>query len=96
MKMRSVMSHSFAQVPQAEIPRSVFNRSHTHKTTFDADCIIPFLIDEALPGDTFNVNAAIFARLNTPIAPLMDNMFLDTFFFAVPIRLVCRLFRLFT
>lgn len=88
MKMQSVMSHSFAQVPSAEIPRSVFNRSHGYKTTFDADYLIPFLVDEALPGDTFNVNAAIFARLNTPLAPVMDNMYLDTFFFAVPIRLV--------
>ena len=88
MKMQSVMSHNFAQVPSAEIPRSVFNRSHGYKTTFDADYLIPFLVDEALPGDTFNVNAAIFARLNTPLAPVMDNMYLDTFFFAVPMRLV--------
>ena len=84
MKMQSVMSHNFAHVPSAEIPRSVFNRSHGYKTTFDADYLIPFLVDEALPGDTFNVNVAIFARLNTPLAPVMDNMYLDTF------SLLCR------
>ena len=88
MKMKSVMSHNFARVPKAEIQRSVFKRDHGHKTTFDADYLVPFLVDEAMPGDTFNVNAALFARLNTPLAPLMDNMYLDTFFFSVPMRLV--------
>lgn len=86
--MPSVMSHNFSQVPQAEIPRSSFNRSHGLKTTFDAGKLIPIFADEALPGDTFNLNMAGFGRLATPIHPIMDNMFLETFFFAVPIRLI--------
>lgn len=86
--MRSVMQHTFSQVPQADIPRSTFDRSHGYKTTFDAGLLIPFLIDEALPGDTFTTNVSVLARLATPIVPLMDNMYIDTQFFAVPIRLV--------
>lgn len=88
MKMRSVMSHNFSQVPQADIPRSSFNRSHGYKTTFDAGYIVPVFIDEALPGDTFNLKMTSFARLATPIVPFMDNLFCDVFFFAVPNRLV--------
>jgi hypothetical protein len=86
--MKSVMSHQFSQVPTADIQRSVFNRSHTYKTTFDAGYLIPFYVDEYLPGDTFNVDVTIFARLNTPISPIMDNLTLTTFYFAVPNRLV--------
>jgi len=86
--MRSVMTHQFSQVPRAEIPRSTFDRSHGHKTTFDSGYLIPFLLDEALPGDTFVCRTTALARLATPIVPLMDNMFLDTQFFAVPMRLV--------
>ena len=84
--MPSVMNHSFSQVPHANIQRSSFNRSHGMKTTFDAGDLIPIFVDEALPGDTFNVNMAAFARLATPINPFMDNMKLETFFFAVPNR----------
>ncbi|AXH77587.1 MAG: major capsid protein [Microviridae sp.] len=86
--MRSVMTHQFSQVPKAEIPRSTFDRSHGHKTTFDSGVLIPFLVDEALPGDTFKCRVSALARLATPIVPIMDNMYLDTQFFAVPIRLV--------
>ncbi len=80
--------HVFSQVPTATIPRSQFNRSHTHKTTFDAGFLIPIYLDEVLPGDTFNLNLTMFARLATPIYPIMDNMSLDVFFFFVPNRLV--------
>ena len=86
--MRSVMSHSFSQVPRASIPRSSFNRSHGFKTTLDAGFLVPCFVDEALPGDTFRLHMTSFARLATPIVPVMDNLFLDSFFFAVPIRLV--------
>lgn len=86
--MQSVMKHNFSQVPKADIPRSVFDRSHGYKTTFDASNLIPFYVDEALPGDTFNARTALFARLATPLKPFMDNMFLETFYFAVPKRLV--------
>jgi len=84
----SVMNHSFSQVPRAEIPRSQFDRSHGYKTTFDAGYLVPVFVDEALPGDTFNLRMTTFARLATPIVPVMDNLYCDAFFFAVPIRLV--------
>lgn len=82
------MSHNFSQVPKADIPRSAFNRSFGHKTTFNAGDLIPVLVDEMLPGDTFSLSMAAFARLATPIVPFMDNMYLDCFFFAVPNRLL--------
>jgi len=82
------MQHTFSQVPTANIPRSTFNRSHGYKTTFDAGYLVPVFVDEALPGDTFNLRMSMFARLGTPIVPFMDNMFCDSFFFAVPIRLI--------
>lgn len=86
--MKSVMKHQFSNVPQAKIQRSSFDRSHGHKTTFDGGDLIPIFVDEALPGDTFNLNMTAFARLATPIKPIMDNMYMETFFFAVPIRLL--------
>ncbi len=88
MKQKSVMTHQFSQVPKADIPRSSFDRSHGCKTAFDAGWLIPIFADEALPGDTFNLNMTGFARLATPIFPVMDNMYMETFFFAVPIRLL--------
>lgn len=86
--MKSVMQHSFSQVPKADIPRSQFNRSCGYKTTFDAGYLVPVYIDEALPGDTFSLSMTSFTRLATPVVPIMDNLFLDSFFFAVPVRLV--------
>lgn len=80
--------HSFAQVPKAEISRSSFDRSFAYKTTFDAGYLIPVYVDEALPGDTFTMKMDGFARLATPLKPIMDNLYLDTFFFSVPNRLV--------
>lgn len=85
---RSVMQHQFSQVPKAEIPRSSFDRSHGHKTTIDAGYLYPVYCDEALPGDTFKLNMTGFARLATPIFPIMDNLRMDTHFFAVPVRLL--------
>ncbi len=82
--------HQFSNVPRANIPRSSFNLSHGHKTTFDADLLVPFLgpID-IIPGDTFNVNANFFCRLASPsLFPIMDNMYLETFFFFVPNRII--------
>lgn len=84
----SVMRHQFSRVPQADIPRSSFDRSHGCKTTFDSGYLIPVFVDEALPGDTFSLNMTAFARLATPLFPFMDNLFMDSFFFAVPIRLI--------
>lgn len=90
MKLPSGMlaAHDFSRAPQANIPRSSFNRSHGYKTTFNAGYLIPVLLDEALPGDTFNLKMTAFARLSTPIFPIMDNLWLDSFFFFVPNRLV--------
>ncbi|QXP07832.1 MAG: major capsid protein [Arizlama microvirus] len=87
---QSVMSssHSFSQVPSAEIQRSSFDRSHGFKTTFDSGYLVPIFCDEVLPGDTFNLRMSAFARLATPIKPFMDNLFFDTFFFFVPNRLI--------
>ena len=86
---KSVMAHSFSQVPRANIPRSSFDRSHGLKTTFDADYLIPVLWDDIVPGDTFNVNMSFFARLTSPtVLPVMDNMYLESFFFFVPYRLI--------
>lgn len=85
---RSVMNHQFSRVPSVSIPRSRFNRSHGYKTTFDSGYLVPFFVDEALPGDTFDLRTSLLARLSTPIVPIMDNLRLETFFFAVPIRLV--------
>lgn len=90
MKLPSGMlaAHDFSRAPQANIPRSSFNRSHGYKTTFDAGYLIPVLVDEALPGDTFNLKMTAFARMSTPIFPIMDNLWLDSFFFFVPNRLL--------
>lgn len=78
----------FAQVPEANIQRSVFNRSHTVKDTLYFDALTPFFVDEIIPGDTMNVNVSSFVRLATQVVPLMDNMHMDFFFFFVPNRLV--------
>lgn len=87
-RIPSTTNYSFSRVPQAQIPRSSFNRSCGLKTTFDAGYLVPIFVDEALPGDTFNLRMTAFARMATPLHPIMDNMFMDTFFFAVPIRLI--------
>jgi hypothetical protein len=84
----TVMSHDFSRVPKADIQRSVFNRDHGLKTTMDAGQLVPIFVDEALPGDTFNLRMTGFGRLATPINPFMDNVYIETFFFAVPYRLV--------
>lgn len=80
--------YDFARIPSVKVPRSSFNRSCGLKTTFDAGFLVPIFVDEALPGDTFNLRMDLFARLATPIHPIFDNMTLDTFFFSVPIRLI--------
>ena len=80
--------HQFARLPSMARPRSVFDRSHGYKTTFDAGYLVPVYVDEALPGDTINLDMSAFARLATPLHPFMDNMYITTFFFAVPLRLI--------
>ena len=89
------MTHQFSQTPKVETQRSSFDRTHQHKTTFDAGKLIPFYVDEVLPGDSFNVNTTLFGRLATPLHPIMDNMFLDTHYFYVPNRLLWDNFKKF-
>ena len=92
MAKNSARSHRknnrFSQIPNSPIQRSVFDRSHDYKTTLDAGYLIPFFVDEVLPGDTFKLRVNAFVRMNTLVAPFMDNVFMDTFFFFVPSRLV--------
>ena len=85
---KSVDIHRFSMIPRADIPRSSFQRESTHKTTFDAGYLVPVYVDEVLPGDTFKLDMTAFVRLATPIAPIMDNLHLDSFFFFVPNRLI--------
>ena len=80
--------HSFAQVPSVNMARSQFDRSFTVKDTFDFDWLVPFMVDEIIPGDTMNCTVNSFARLATQKVPYMDNAYLDFFFFFVPNRLV--------
>ena len=91
--MKSIMTNRFAITPDVGITRSSFTRSHGHKTTFDCDFLYPIYCDEALPGDTFEMDMTAIARLNTPLFPIMDNMVLESFFFEVPIRIVHDNFR---
>lgn len=92
MAKNSARSHRknnrFSQIPNSPIQRSVFDRSHDYKTTMDSGYLIPFFVDEVLPGDTFKLRVNAFVRMNTLVAPFMDNVFMDTFFFFVPSRLV--------
>lgn len=80
--------HSFATVPDVRVGRSSFDRSYTVKDAFDFDYLIPIFVDEVIPGDTHSVTLNCFARLATQIVPIMDNMYVDFFFFFVPNRLV--------
>jgi len=85
---RSADNSHFAMIPSAQIPRSKFKAEKTYKTTFNEGSLIPIYCDEVLPGDTFNLNMTAFARLSTPLFPIMDNMTLSSFFFFVPNRLI--------
>ena len=80
--------YRFATIPSVKTPRSVFDRSCGLKTTFDGGLLIPVFADEALPGDTMSMEMSLFARMATPLHPIIDNLHLDVFFFAVPIRII--------
>lgn len=84
---RNVESH-FATLPRVDISRSRFDRSCSLKTSFNTGDIIPFYIDEVLPGDTFDVKTSKVVRMQSLVTPVMDNIYLDTYFFFVPNRLV--------
>ena len=80
--------HSFAQIPDVKTTRTQFDRSFTVKDTFNFDYLVPIFVDEILPGDTCNVRLNTFARLATQLVPIMDNLYIDFFFFFVPNRLL--------
>lgn len=83
-----VKAHNFSNAPQVYQKRSRFDRSFVRKMTFDEGKLVPFFVDEVLPGDTVSLTVRDFCRLATPVAPFMDNLYLDKFFFFVPNRLV--------
>lgn len=85
---KSVNQDRFAMVPRPDVPRAKFSRNSSLKTTIDASKLYPIYCEECLPGDTVRLDATIFGRLATPIFPVMDNVYLDTFFFFVPNRLL--------
>lgn len=86
--------YSFARVPSVNIPRSKFDRSSRTVTTFDGSLLIPIWTDEALPGDTMAMKMDAICRFMNPlVAPIMDNVILESFFFAVPMRLVWNNFQ---
>lgn len=96
-RLQSTISNQeqFAHIESPNVKRSTFDRSCGYKTTLDAGKLIPVFLDEALPGDTFDVKASMFGRLNTPLVPIMDNIKFDIHFFSVPIRLIWRNFQKF-
>lgn len=88
-KMNRETESHFAHIPSADIKRSRFKRPHTHKTTFNTGDLIPIYVDsDILPGDTVEMDMGMVCRMATPIYPVMDNAYLDLYFFFVPHRLV--------
>ena len=84
---RNTESH-FSLSPHVDISRSRFDRSASLKTSFNAGDIVPFFLEEVLPGDTFSVDTSKVVRMQTLLTPMMDNVYLDTYYFFVPNRLV--------
>lgn len=78
----------FSKLPQVNIQRSIFDRSHSHKTTFNVGDIVPVFVDEVLPGDTVQIDTSKIVRLQTMLAPIYDNIYLDTYFFFCPSRIL--------
>lgn len=87
MPFRNIETH-FSQAPQANVKRSSFKYNKPVKTTFNAGDLVPFLVEEVLPGDTFDLKLSKVVRLTTSIHPTMDNLYLDTYFFFVPNRFI--------
>jgi len=85
---KTARQHNFAVVPKADIPRSKFAMRQTRKQAFDASDLIPVMCEEVLPGDVWSHTESIMARLATPIAPAVDDIDLETFYFFVPNRIL--------
>ena len=79
----------FNQIPQMKASRTRFNRDQTILTTFDSGKLIPFFVDEVLPGDTFQVDTTAIIRMTTPKYPVMDNAYIDLYYFYTPNRILC-------
>jgi len=88
MGHKSVMQHSFANLPSVNAPRSTFKRPWRHTTTLDASWLVPMEVVEIYPGDTVNLKTSLFCRMSTPVKPIMDNLYLEHFWFFVPNRLL--------
>lgn len=78
----------FSSVPSIDIERSRFSKPYSHKTTFNAGQLVPFYIEDALPASTYELSTAFACRMATPIFPVMDNCYLDFYYFFVPYRLL--------
>lgn len=85
---RLVSQEDHAMIERPDVPRTKFSGSWTRKTTFDAGYLVPFLVDEVLPGDHLKYDVTAYVRMATPLFPLFDNQRIDTFFFFVPNRIV--------
>lgn len=85
---RNIESHFALNPTRIDLSRSTFDRSASVKTSFNAGDIVPFFLEEVLPGDTFNVKSSKVVRMQTLLTPMMDNVYLDTYYFFVPNRLV--------
>lgn len=80
--------NQFNNIAPNPIPRSAFKRDFTRRTTFNQDYLVPIFVDEIIPGDEVNLTMKAVTRMSTPIKPLMDNLYMETFFFFIPNRLV--------
>lgn len=83
-----VNNQQAAMITRPQFPRSRFNLRHTVNTTFDAGLLVPFLVDEVLPGDHYDYDVSAFIRMSTPVFPIFDSQTVHTFFFFVPNRIV--------
>lgn len=88
LRNKTSKQHNFATVPRADIPRSKFPMRQTIKLSLDASELYPIMCEEVLPGDTWQHTESVLARLATPIAPLIDDLDLETFYFYVPNRII--------
>ena len=84
----TTLTKDFSRAPKANVQRSVFDRSHGLKTAFNSGDLIPIMFDDVMPGDTFQLTANGFGRLATPIHPFMDNLYIQTYFFFCPYRIL--------
>lgn len=85
----------FNQIPEMHASRTRFNRDQTILTTFDAGNLIPFYVDEVLPGDTFSIDTSAIIRMTTPKYPVMDDSFIDFYYFFCPNRILWDNFKYF-